>query len=214
MGLFSFKDENIVVGEGKSIARTWMIIASVVLGINLFLILTLLQMTPKLQVVAHVLTENPMYSSQFVQVEPFTQNTSDKRSIEELLVRYYMDARHNSFKDVLEMTYRWQKGGPVFRLSSPKVYHTFAENLKEKLKAMGTRNVTTSIRILNISVRQKTTYDIEFEKYTMSMGQVDVQRKNAVIQIAYSPRYKSMGRLPINPYGLYIAHYDETNKAR
>lgn len=214
MRLFGFKESDIVVGAGKSFAQLWIIIASVFIGINLFLILTLLQITPKLKIIAQILTENPMNTSQFIQVEPFNQNTSDKKLVDETLIRFYMDTRHNAFKDNPEMMYRWGKGGPLHRLSSSKVYNDFAANLKEKIKAVTERNATTSINIVNISVRQNNIYDIEFDKYTLVKGVLNVKRKNAVLKVAYSPQYKTMGTFPINPYGMYVVYYDETNKLR
>lgn len=214
MRLFCFKESDIVVGSGKSFAQLWMIIASVFLGINLFLILTLLQITPRLKVVAQVLTVTPMNSGQFLQVEPFNQETSDKKLIDEMLIRFYMDSRHNSFGDKLEMTYRWGKGGPVHRLSSPKVYNEFAGNFKEKINAASKQKSTTSIRIMNITIRQNNIYDIEFEKYKLTKGVLESRRKNAVLKVAYSSQYKSLGRLPINPYGMYVVYYNETNKLR
>lgn len=214
MRFFGFKESDIVIGAGRSFAKLWMIIASVFIGINLFLILTLLQIAPRLQVVAQVLREEPMNTLEYLQVEPFNRKISDKKLIDEALIRFYMDTRHNLFGDKPEMTYRWGVGGPVYRLSAPKVYNEFAGNLKEKLKTVSPKSPSTSIKILRFSARQDTIYDIEFDKYTFSKGQIGVRRKNAVLKIDYSPWYKSMGNYPINPYGMHIVHYSETNKSR
>ena len=80
-------------GSGQLVARFWMVVASIVIGINLFLILTLLQMAPKLKVIAQILSTAPMRSEQLLQTEPFSSDTGDKSLIDEALLRFYLENR-------------------------------------------------------------------------------------------------------------------------
>ena len=64
----------------EAIAKFWMVIASVLIALNLFFVLTLMQMAHKLTIIAQVLT-SPMNSYQFIQAEPFSADISDKNLI-------------------------------------------------------------------------------------------------------------------------------------
>ena len=131
MSFFNFSSQGLIYGFSEKLAKFWMVIASFVIGVNLFLILTLLQMAPKLQVVAQVLTSSPMTSVQLLQTEPFSQSTSDKKLIDETILRFYLDSRYNTFQDKDEMNYRWGSRGPVAFFSSPAVYRAFTTGLSD-----------------------------------------------------------------------------------
>lgn len=208
--LFSQKHV-IVYGMSKGLAQFWMVIASFAISVNLFLILTLLQMAPKLQVIAQILTTSPMHSTQLLQTEPFSQNTSDKKLIDETLLRYYLENRYSSFADKVEMGYRWGGAGPVAFFSAPDIYRKFAQNLKEKISAIHASKTTTSIDILSIS-RLDNIFTVEFDIYKYNRGQIQKKRRVAVIEIAYSARRRSFNRLHSNPYGMYIKSFTEKAK--
>ena len=198
-------------GSGQLVARFWMVIASIIIGINLFLILTLLQMAPKLKVIAQILSTAPMRSEQLLQTEPFSSDTGDKSLIDEALLRFYLENRYSSFQDKREMEYRWGRFGPVARLSSPSIYSSFSKGLKEKINTVMAGNTTRSIDILSVS-RLDNIFTVEFDLYTYGRGQVGKKRRVAVIEIAYSNR-GSFGSLYSNPYGMYVKSFKETKKS-
>ena len=211
MSLFNFSSHRLVYGLSKKLAKFWMIIASFIIGINLFLILTLLQMAPKLQVVAQVLTSSPMTSVQLLQTEPFSKSTGDKKLIDETILRFYLDSRYNAFQDKSEMTYRWGPRGPVAFFSSPKVYREFSAGLQEKINAVSNNKASTSIDIISIS-RIDNIYTVEFDVYTYMRGQLSKKRRIAIVEVAYHPARRSFNPLHSNPFGMYIQKFTETIK--
>ncbi len=211
MSFFNFSSQGLIYGFSEKLAKFWMVIASFVIGVNLFLILTLLQMAPKLQVVAQVLTSSPMTSVQLLQTEPFSQSTSDKKLIDETILRFYLDSRYNTFQDKDEMNYRWGSRGPVAFFSSPSVYRTFAAGLKDKITAIASNKSSTSIDIISVS-RIDNIYTVEFDVYTYIRGQVSKKRRIAVVEVAYNPARRSFNAIHSNPFGMYIQKFTETIK--
>lgn len=208
--LFS-QQQKIVYGMSKGMAQFWMVIASLAIGINLFLILTLLQMAPKLQVVAQILITSPMHSTQLLQTEPFSQKIGDRTLIDETLLRFYLDARYSTLQDQTEMKYRWGGRGPVAFFSAPDVYRKFTQNLSDRLNALKTSKSTTSIDIISIS-RLDNIFTVEFDIYTYTRGQISTKRRVAVIEVAYSPARRSFNPMYSNPFGMYVKSFKETKK--
>lgn len=211
MSFFNFSSQGLIYGLSEKLAKFWMIVASIIIGINLFLILTLLQMAPKLQVVAQVLTSSPMTSVQLLQTEPFSQSTSDKKLIDETILRFYLDSRYNTFQDKDEMNYRWGPSGPVAFFSSPAVYRAFTTGLSDKITAISNNKSSTSIDIISVS-RIDNIYTVEFDVYTYIRGQVSKKRRIAVVEVAYSPARRSFNTIHSNPFGMYIQKFTETIK--
>lgn len=211
MSFFNFSSQGLIYGLSEKLAKFWMIVTSIIIGINLFLVLTLLQMAPKLQVVAQVLTSSPMTSVQLLQTEPFSQSTSDKKLIDETILRFYLDSRYNTFQDKDEMNYRWGPRGPVAFFSSPGVYRAFSAGLQEKVNTISRNKSSTSIDIISVS-RIDNIYTVEFDVYTYMRGQVSKKRRIAVVEVAYSPARRSFNALHSNPFGMYIQKFTETIK--
>lgn len=206
----SLKGSNIRGLAVELLAKFWMMIASVVITINLFIVLTLLQMAPKLHVLAQILT-TPMSSQELVQTDPFSGSIGDKKLIDETLVRYYLDMRLSEFHDKDEMARRWQPGGPVFLLSSSPVYQRFAQNLKEKLTATNAANGNKSVDVVSVS-RLDNTFTVEFDVYSYFRGTMQVQRRVAIIEVAYNPYRRYFRTTGANPYGMFIKTYNESIK--
>ncbi len=211
MSFFSFSSDRLIYGLSEKLAKFWMIVVSIIIGINLFLILTLLQMAPKLHVVAQVLTSSPMTSVQLLQTEPFSQSTSDKKLIDETILRFYLDSRYNTFQDKVEMNYRWGSRGPVAFFSDPSVYKQFATGLKEKLTAIANNKASTGIDIVSLS-RVDNIFTVEFDIYTYIRGQVSKKRRVAIVEVAYSGARRSFNTLHSNPFGMYVKKFTETIK--
>lgn len=207
----SLHEDSLVYGAGEKLAKFWMINASVIIGINLFLILTLLQMSPKLQVVAQILEPSPMSSVQLLQTEPFSEDFGSKKIIDEAILRFYLDSRYITFQDKDEMSYRWGPRGPVAFFSSPDVYKKFTGKLADKLTGIAGSKASKNIDILSIS-RAGRIYTVEFILYTYERGKISKSQRIAVIEIDYSPAKRSFNVLHSNPFGMYIKNFTETIK--
>ncbi len=192
-------------------AKFWMFVASLIIVINLFIILTLLQMTPQLRMWAQILI-NPMTTQQLVQTSPFSQTFGDKKLIDETLVRHYLDMRYNQISDKWEMERRWGPRGPVATLSSPDVYKKFAgQNLNERLEKISSSSPTKNVDVLSVS-RLDNTFTIEFDLYTYFRGSLKSTRHVAIITIGYNSGRKHYRSTGANPYGLYVRTFNESVK--
>ncbi len=211
MSFLNFNSGRLVYGFSEKLAKFWMIVVAIIISINLFLILTLLQMAPKLNVVAQVLTSSPMTSVQLLQTEPFSQSTSDKKLIDETILRFYLDSRYNIFQDKNEMSYRWGSRGPVAFFSDSSVYKQFSAGLKEKLTAIANNRSSTSIDIISVS-RIDNIFTVEFDIYTYIRGQVSKKRRIAIVEVGYNSARRSFNTIHSNPFGMYVKKFTETVK--
>ena len=124
-------------------AKFWMTLAAISIAINLFIVLTLVQMAPKLKVIAQILP-SPMNTLDHIQIDTLPanrlmdskshSNRANRELLDEMLIRYYIDRRVSYFADKNEMTSRWGARGEIRRLSSPAVYAKFSKNIQEKIK--------------------------------------------------------------------------------
>lgn len=197
----------------EGIAKFWMIITAVIVGVNLILILTLVQMAPKLKVIAQIATENPRESKDLLYMEPFSKNAGDKKLIDETLIRYYMEMRHTTFQDKDEMNRRWGARGPIAQLSSTSVYKKFSNGLKDRITAINSSHGTTSVDILSIS-RMDNIFTIEFDIYHYSRGSIQSKRRVAVVNVKFSPSRRFFRKSYSNPFGMYVDSYEETEKKK
>ncbi len=213
MFLSDTETQKIKHSSGEKKAKFWMFLASVIMGVNLFIILTLLQMAPKLQVIGQILTTSPMESNQLLQTEPFSQRGGEKNLIDETLVRFYMDARYTTFRDKNEMEYRWGRGGPIARLSSSDVYQKFSAGRMENISAVANSHAITSIDILSLT-RLDNIFTIEFDVYTYNRGAISTTRKVAIVTVGYHPSRKFYNTSYSNPFGLFVRSYEESVKKK
>lgn len=194
----------------EALAKFWMMIAAVLIALNLFFILTLVQMAPQLKIVAQILT-SPMNSNQFIQTEPFESEISDKNLIEQMLVRNYLIHRYAIFADEEEMNFQWGPFGNVAQLSTPAVYGAFYNGLgelREKIKQLG---FTQNIDITKIE-RHDDIWTVEFDIYKMAGGVTQKRTKVAVLETAENPARRSYRTDFSNPYGFFILNYTDAEK--
>lgn len=190
------------------IAKFWMVIASIIITINLFIVLTLIQIAPKLTVLAQPLS-SPMESLDLIKITPFTNDFEDKKLIDELLIRYYLENRYITFSDEYEMNRRWKN--VVRLLSSPYVYSQFTKNMDEKIKKIKEDRITRNIDIVSLH-RIDNTYTIDLDIYQYAQGKTLKQRQQVIIEVAYNPNRKSFNMVFANPYGLYVKKFNEAIK--
>ncbi len=213
------------------LAKFWMILASIGVAVNLIIVLTLLQMAPKLKIIAQILpsSETTKDTSNYAQIDTLPLaglldsnsniNKKNRALLDEMFVRYYLDMRISRFSDPYEMASRWT--GAVRRLSSPIVYRNFLkqfeEGLEQELKNLKEEKETTSIDIISISSIGKT-YSVEYDVYTYlpldPVPKPRVQRFIATIEIDHRPHVHNYNMQESNPYGFYVKKYRETVKRK
>lgn len=213
------------------LAKFWMVLASIGIAINLIIVLTLLQMAPKLKIIAQILpsSDTTKETANYAQIDTLPLkgllssdsniNKNNRALLDEMFVRYYLDMRLSRFNDPAEMLYRWV--GVVRRLSAPHVYYTFLkefkEGIEEELKKMPEEKETRSIDILSVSSIGKI-YSVEFNVFQYDplapIPRPKVQRRIATIEIAHRPNVHLYNTQETNPYGFYIKNYRETVKKK
>ena len=194
--------------------KAWLIITGTLMAINIFFALTLMHMAPQAHVLAQLLTPNVMSFGQAIEATSFAAPVGDKKLIEEMLIRFYIENRLEFIPDIGEMAYRWGAGGPVRRLSSPAVYGQFIQSKGDYVTDSKNRTDTRSVHIRSVR-RQNNIFTVDFDVYRQEGTAVQrPQSLRAVITIAESPAYRGFGRDFINPFGTVITKYDETKIIR
>ena len=195
----------------QAVAKFWMVIASVLIGCNMFFVLTLMQMAPRLTVVPQILSKEPMHSLELIQTESFSTDVSDKRLIDEMMIRYYLTERHTRFADIQEMQNKWGHWGTVSLLSTPKVYQEFFKSLGKIVEDVAQMPYSQGIDIRTIK-REGSKWTVEFDLYKLSNGFVAKETRVAVLHSAETP-YRRIFRLRnSNPYGFIIINYTDAVK--
>ena len=183
------------------------------LSVLVLLCLTAQQAGKKLEVVAQFFptTQNAPTLYEFSQLNrlvPF-KAINDKKRINEMLVRYYLEMRYTQMQDTNEMTYRWGFGGPVYRLSSPLVYVAFSKDLEKKLDTLP--DIVKIIDIRNVRL-QGNVYEVDFTVYTnFPDGRSQPEEKRATLEYVYAPFRRSLSSFYGNPYGLMFIRFGEKN---
>lgn len=195
----------------KIIAKIWLIVASISIGINVFFVLTLLQMSPRLQVIANVMTPNSMNSLQLIQAEPFNADISDRNLIEQMLVRYYLIERFTIFKDEREMNFKWSPGGALSQLSTPRVHQEYLKSLGELPKKLKELNYTQNIDIRTMSLHNDK-WTVEFDIYRLGTSFESKLTRVAVLQVRDIPARRFFRSNISNPYGFTIINYTDAEK--
>jgi len=227
MIFFLFKNSKIRGSIAVFLAKFWMTLAAISIAINLIIVLTLVQMAPKLKMIAQLLpsSETTVNTSSHIQVDTLPVrglldstsdiNKSNRALIDEMLVRYYIDARLSSFADEFEMKARWDAGGTIHRLSSPGVYREFSKDIREKLKTIKNQRTTVSVHIDSLS-NLGNTYTAEVDVYVHSSFEPNekpkVQRRVVTMQIGHRNNIHRYNKFESNPFGFYVGVYKERVK--
>lgn len=150
--------------------------------------------------------------SQLNTLSPMDLGVRDKKLIDEMLLRYYLEMRYTQLRDTNEMIYRWGIGGPVYLLSTPKLYNAFAGNLEKKIETLPNSVVTIEIE----SVERKNydnTFTVNYLLHeNLPDGQVRSKAKNAVLEFRYIPSRIRYSAKFSNPYGLVFIRFEETGR--
>ena len=188
--------------------------ASLLLLVLLVLLaLTAVQVGGDLKVVAQFFSttkESPILRkfSQLNTLSPIEMG--DRRLIDEMLMRHYLEMRYEQMPDVREMRYRWGIPGPVYILSSFKVYNDFAKGLEKKLNDLP--DVVVTVQIKDVK-RHDNVFVVNFSVLeNLPNGQVHRKEKNAVLEFRYARGRPRWDPKLINPYGLIFVRFEETER--
>lgn len=210
MSILSFIKSVVQLDGTKRSLNFWIFITGCLIAVNTFFALTLLQMAPRLQVTAQILTA-PMTSGALIETEPFASDVGDKELIDEMLVRYYLTMRHTFFPDDVEILRRWSVYGPIFVLSTPAVFKNFREDIAQMTENITKAGYTTNVDIRSVS-RNGNIFTVDFDLYTLMGGTVSKKSRVAIVETVYDPDNIFYMSEYANPYGLTVKGYQESEK--
>ncbi len=167
----------------------------------------------------HVLSQfvsSPMKGKNLAITSPFDKGLnyydrdSDRKLIEEMMVRYYLELRYSFISDQTEMMRRWGWSSPLRRISTRRIHEKVVGNdLEERIRKKN--GDIETVNILNItpnSGANQYSITMQINKIAAS-GQFESKVYKMVVGFRYNDVYKSFFREPVNPYGFYINYIDE-----
>lgn len=212
---FATTQKRLVEKGGLFVAMLFMGIALFSMAVNFFIVLTLWQTAPQLQVISQVVFQDAMGSKQLMLAEPFNSDMTDPQKLNEMFVRYYLINRLSTFPDPIEINQRWGTNGIIYRLSTAAVYAAFigGTNLDQRLQAIERTVSTTNVSISKISRLDYTwTVDVDLFQYDPMTNQVFQQTVTAVVEIRNDPARVFFNYDLINPHGFIVVNYRQTQK--
>lgn len=176
------------------------------------LVITISNTASRVAVLPQLFSPDIMKFNHFIETTNMQVPVKEKKLIDEMLIRFYVENRNNYIPNLYELTYRYGENGPIARLSEPTVFNdfraqigNFTENLQNKtLVETKTIDITRLIRQDNVFTVD---FDIYyFDGYKPSYGGT----RRATAQIAYAPQYRRFSTDFVNPYGFVVISYKET----
>ncbi len=199
----------LVVFRISLVASLLLLVLTVLLG------LTAVQVAGELKVVIQFFptTKDSVILHEFKQLNTLSPiEMGDRKLVEEMLVRHYLEMRYEQIPDEREMRYRWGIMGPVYTLSTLDEYNKFAVGLKKKLEDLP--DVITTIEVERVS-KNDYVFNVDFRILeNLPSGQVRVKEKNAILEFRYATGRPRWDPKLINPYGLIFIRFEEKDRQR
>ena len=193
----------------------WMGLSVVLMAICIFFVMTLANMAPQIKVMPQLFREDAMTANQFVEATAINSKVplKEKKLIDEMLIRFYVENRHFYVPDRGELAYRYGPRGPIARLSTPRIYHAFVKGKGNYLENVQNNPDTVTVDIVAVKRRDNVFY-VDFDIYRFTDGrQAFSGTRRATIKIDHNQRFGDRSfifRDFVNPYGFYVKSYDET----
>lgn len=152
---------------------------------------------------------NLALTSPFNKGDDYIDNDVDRRLIEEMLARYYLEMKYTFFPDEEEMTRRWGDRSPLVRISTRQLHKQLSGgNLENTIR---NKHEVETVEIIKIdkSEERKNQYVAEIRVNTLSdVGMLSSKMYRVTMDFSYSKSYRSFVE-PVNPYGLYFRRVSE-----
>ena len=193
--------------------RFWIGLSIVLMVICLILVMTLSEMAPRVVVLPQLISKDTMRFDQFVEVTNLKAPVKERKLIDEMLIRFYVENRHFYIPDIAEMSYRYGRWGPVGRMSAPNVYGAFMKSKGNYLENIRNETATKMADITSVT-RRDNTFTVDFDVYSLDHERrAFAGSRRATIEVGYNPRMSDRLKFAkdfANPYGLYIKIYEES----
>lgn len=197
---------------GTMSIRVWLSLLVASLLVMVFLVITLMNYTPQVKVLAQFFTPDAMGFNQEIETTTLwapQEQLTDHDVIDEMFARAYVEARNEYIPDGYEMAYRWGGRGPVALMSTGPVFRAFLAQKGAFLEKIQENKATTSVDIVKI-YRNGFVFTVDFDLWQFSGGQSRFAgRRRATLRFARTMR-GSWNRFFVNPYGFRVTSYNET----
>lgn len=181
------------------------------LALNFVLAFSLLKTVPELKLLAHVFVPETRTSDDIVRTWPIESQNRYTKEMEELFVRQYIEARLTYYPDYQEMSYLWGVYGPVWFLSSSQVFQQFYMSPKQLQEYIKQHKETRSVEIQSIH-RIDNIWTLEVIVSELDGEQLFHQTWIVNLTLGYNSSRKSFHSLLLNPQGLVVLRYKQTEK--
>ncbi len=176
------------------------------------LVITISNTASRVDVIPQLFSPDVMQFNHFVEATNMRAPVKERKLIDEMMVRFYVENRNNYIPNLYEMSYRYGANGPIARLSSPAVFRQFQGqigNFTEQLQDK-TSVATKTIDITRLS-RQDNTFTVDFDIYQFDGNKVSFGGSyRAILQISYDAAYRQFATDFANPYGMVVVSYKES----
>ncbi|MCQ2965920.1 MAG: type IV secretion system protein [Alphaproteobacteria bacterium] len=192
-------------------ARAFSIVSAVALCVNLILLIAILNLMPLKRVEPFLLTFQNK-DDQVVNMRPLAKDLAADAIITEAMIRQYVLLYHTMTSNVEEMAYRWGTDGPIYWMSTQRLYKDFSKNIRDRMTQIKVEGLTREVRIENV-IQDQNMWIVHFRTQDMKpeADQPESQRWRANVRIRYlvnHPGYKVKyaDRLK-NPLGFKVVEY-------
>ena len=193
--------------------KFWMGLSIVLMTICIVFVITLSNMAPHIQVIPQLFRFDPMSANQFIEATAINPKVTlkERKLIEEMLVRFYIENRHFYIPDAAELKYRYGRSGPIARLSAPEIYDEFIKSKGNYLENVQNNSWSVSADILKVT-RRDNVFVVDFDFYRFENNrQAFNGSKRATVKIRDNWKNRSFGTDFVNPYGHFVTSYKETS---
>ena len=192
--------------------KIWMVLVVLLLFISIILVITISNTASKVVVIPQLFSPDAMKFGHFVETTNMKVPVKEKKLIDEMFVRFYIENRNNYIPNLSELSYRYGGRGPIARLSAPAVFSQFLGqigNYAENIQQDGSPT-TRAIDITSVT-RQDNTFSVDFDVYQFDEHTISrLVSKRATVRIAHSPAYRNFSSDFANPYGFVVVFYKES----
>ena len=196
--------------------KVWMGLTGVLMFLMVWIVLTLSNMAPQVAVLPQLFSPDIMRFGQRIEATNLNagQQLTDRKLIDEMLVRFFVENYHFYIPDRWELDYRYGPMGPVARLSTPKVYSGFMADKKDYRNDIENKTYTQMADITRVS-RRDNVFTVDFDLYEMKGFKVQkVGSRRATLRVGFYKGRQLYLTDFINPFGLTVEVYDESQNIK
>lgn len=196
--------------------KVWMGLTGVLMLLMVWIVLTLSNMAPQVAVLPQLFSPDIMRFGQRLEATNLNagQQLTDRKLIDEMLVRFFVENYHFYIPDQWELDYRYGPLGPVARLSTPAVYRQFMADKKDYRADVENKPYTQMADITDVS-RRDNVFTVDFDLYELQDFQVrKTGSRRATLRVGFYKGRKQYLTDFVNPFGLTVEVYDESQNIK